>query len=60
MAYKLFKILRGRFGADIVSCSVIVNGFCLLITSKSLEVLKEMAERWVESNAVTYNIMLFF
>ncbi|KAF8111436.1 hypothetical protein N665_0076s0406 [Sinapis alba] len=58
-AYELFRVLRGRFRADVVTYNVIVNGWCLIKrTPKALEVLKEMVERGINPNLTTYNTML--
>ncbi|KAI3453547.1 hypothetical protein Pfo_010210 [Paulownia fortunei] len=59
MAYRLFKIFRGRFRADVVSYNIIANGFCLKKqTPRALEVMKEMVERGLEPTLTTYNILL--
>ncbi|KAL2459416.1 Pentatricopeptide repeat (PPR) superfamily protein [Forsythia ovata] len=59
MAYKIFKIFRGRFRADTISYNIIANGFCLKKqTPKALEILKEMVERGLVPTLTTYNIML--
>ncbi|KAJ7956291.1 Pentatricopeptide repeat-containing protein [Quillaja saponaria] len=59
MAYKLFKVFRGRFKADSVSYNIIANGWCLIKrTPKALEVLKEMVERGLNPSLATYNLML--
>ncbi|KAK2965144.1 hypothetical protein RJ640_005307 [Escallonia rubra] len=59
MAYRLFKISRGRFRADTVSYNIIANGYCLIKrTPKALEIMKEMVERGLEPSLTTYNIML--
>ncbi|KAK4489062.1 hypothetical protein RD792_004856 [Penstemon davidsonii] len=59
MAYKLFKIFRGRFKADVISYNIIANGFCLKKqTPRALEILKEMVERGLEPTLTTYNILL--
>ncbi|GFP85309.1 pentatricopeptide repeat-containing protein at1g74900 mitochondrial, partial [Phtheirospermum japonicum] len=59
MAYKLFKIFRGRFKADAVSYNIIANGFCLKKqTPRALDVMKEMVERGLEPTLTTYNILL--
>ncbi|GLT95462.1 hypothetical protein SLE2022_131430 [Rubroshorea leprosula] len=58
-AYNLFKALRGKFKADVVSYNIIANGWCLIKrTPKALEVLKEMVERGLSPNLTTYNIIL--
>ncbi|XP_021866138.2 pentatricopeptide repeat-containing protein At1g74900, mitochondrial [Spinacia oleracea] len=58
-AHNLFKLLRGKFGADVVSYNVIANGWCLIKrTPKALEVLKEMVERGFNPTLITYNIIL--
>ncbi|KAJ0255823.1 Pentatricopeptide repeat-containing protein [Hirschfeldia incana] len=58
-AHELFRDLRGRFSADVVTYNVIVNGWCLIKrTPKGLEVLKEMVERGISPNLTTYNTML--
>ncbi|XP_073291491.1 pentatricopeptide repeat-containing protein At1g74900, mitochondrial [Primulina huaijiensis] len=59
MAYKLLKIFRGRFRADVISYNVIANGFCLRKqTPKALEVLREMIERRLQPTLTTYNTLL--
>ncbi|PIN05699.1 hypothetical protein CDL12_21755 [Handroanthus impetiginosus] len=59
MAYKLFKIFRGSFRADVISYNIIANGFCLKKqTPRALEVMKEMVERGLEPTLTTYNILL--
>ena len=60
MAYNnLFKVLRGKFKADVVSYNIIANGWCLIKrTPKALEVLKEMVERGLTPTITTYNILL--
>lgn len=58
-AYKLLKIFRGRFRADVISYNVIANGFCLRKqTPRALEVLREMVERGLEPTLTTYNTLL--
>ncbi|GLT95472.1 hypothetical protein SLE2022_131520 [Rubroshorea leprosula] len=58
-AYNLFKALRGKFKADVVSCNIIANGWFLIKrTPKALEALKEMVERGLSPNLTTYNISL--
>ncbi|XP_051134382.1 pentatricopeptide repeat-containing protein At1g74900, mitochondrial [Andrographis paniculata] len=59
MAYRLFKIFRGRFRADVISYNILANGFCLKKqTPRALEVMKEMVERGLEPTLTTYNILL--
>lgn len=59
MAYKLLKIFGGKFRADLVTYSIIANGFCLVKrTPKALEILKEMVKRGLNPSLITYNIML--
>ncbi|KAG8379048.1 hypothetical protein BUALT_Bualt07G0047800 [Buddleja alternifolia] len=59
MAYRLFKIFRGRFRADVISYNIIANGFCLKKqTPRALEVMKDMVERGLEPTLTTYNILL--
>ncbi|CAA0831497.1 Pentatricopeptide repeat (PPR) superfamily protein [Striga hermonthica] len=59
MAYRLFKIFRGRFRADVISYNIIANGFCLKKqTPRALEVVKEMVERGLEPTLTTYNTLL--
>ncbi|KAL0302022.1 UNVERIFIED_CONTAM: Pentatricopeptide repeat-containing protein, mitochondrial [Sesamum radiatum] len=59
MAYRLFKIFRGRFRADVISYNIIANGFCLKkLMPRALEVMNEMVERGLEPTLTTYNILL--
>ncbi|KAM7483240.1 hypothetical protein LguiB_007823 [Lonicera macranthoides] len=59
MAYKLFKVFRGRFRADTISYNIIANGFCLIKrTPKALDIMKEMVERGLDPSLTTYNILL--
>lgn len=59
MAYKLFKIFRGRFRADVISYNIIANGFCLKKqTPRALEIMKELVDRGLEPTLTTYNILL--
>ncbi|CAN8234738.1 unnamed protein product [Cochlearia groenlandica] len=58
-AYELFRDLRGRFGVDVVTYNVIVNGWCLIKrTPMALEALKEMVDKGINPNLTTYNTML--
>ncbi|KAH1055244.1 hypothetical protein J1N35_033309 [Gossypium stocksii] len=58
-AWNFFKILRGRFQADVVSYNTIANGWCLIKrTNKALDTLKEMVEKGLSPNLTSYNIML--
>ncbi|EYU32989.1 hypothetical protein ABFS82_07G041800 [Erythranthe guttata] len=59
MAYKLFKIFRGRFRADVISYNIIANGFCLKKqTPRAMEVMRELVDRGLEPTLTTYNILL--
>ncbi|KAL6536535.1 Pentatricopeptide repeat-containing protein, mitochondrial [Orobanche gracilis] len=59
MAYKWFKLCRGRFKADAISYNIIANGFCLKKQIvRALEITKEMVERGLEPTLNTYNILL--
>lgn len=59
MAYKLFKVFRGRFRADTISYNIVANGFCLIKrTPKALDIMKEMVERGLDPSLTTYNILL--
>nr|GMD04442.1 pentatricopeptide repeat-containing protein At1g74900, mitochondrial-like [Ipomoea batatas] len=59
MAYRLLKMLRGKFRADTITYNIIVNGFCLIKqTPKAQNILKEMVERGLNPTITTYNIML--
>ncbi|XWS60667.1 hypothetical protein CRYUN_Cryun07bG0055600 [Craigia yunnanensis] len=58
-AWNFFKVLRGRFKADVISYNIIANGWCLIKrTNKALETLKEMVEKGLSPTLTTYNIML--
>ncbi|XVF09209.1 hypothetical protein REPUB_Repub07fG0072400 [Reevesia pubescens] len=58
-AWNFFKVLRGRFKADVISYNIIANGWCLIKrTNKALETLKEMVENGLTPTLTTYNIML--
>ncbi|XP_022767834.1 pentatricopeptide repeat-containing protein At1g74900, mitochondrial isoform X2 [Durio zibethinus] len=58
-AWKFFKVLRGRFKADVISYNIIANGWCLIKkTNKALETLKEMVEKGLTPTLTTYNILL--
>lgn len=59
MAYGLFKVFRGRFRADVISCNIVANGFCLKKQiPRALNVTKEMVESGLEPTLTTYNILL--
>ncbi|KAK8583692.1 hypothetical protein V6N13_109086 [Hibiscus sabdariffa] len=58
-AWNFFKVLRGRFRADVISYNIIANGWCSIKrTNKALETLKEMVERGLNPSLTTYNIIL--
>ncbi|EOY20581.1 Pentatricopeptide repeat superfamily protein isoform 1 [Theobroma cacao] len=58
-ACNFFKVLRGKFKADVISYNIIANGWCLIKrTNMALETLKEMVEKGLTPNLTTYNIML--
>ncbi|XVF50246.1 hypothetical protein PTKIN_Ptkin04bG0080600 [Pterospermum kingtungense] len=58
-AWNFFKVLRGRFKADVVSYNIIANGWCLIKrTNKALETLTEMVKKGLTPTLTTYNIML--
>ncbi|CAO2815879.1 unnamed protein product [Amaranthus hypochondriacus] len=58
-AHDLFKLLKGKFGVDVVSYNIIANGWCIVKrVPKALEVLKEMVERGFKPTLTTYNIIL--
>ncbi|KAE8663325.1 Pentatricopeptide repeat-containing protein [Hibiscus syriacus] len=58
-AWNFFKVLRGRFQADVISYNIIANGWCSIKrTNKGLETFKEMMEKGLSPNLTTYNIIL--
>ncbi|KAJ8449142.1 hypothetical protein Cgig2_004197 [Carnegiea gigantea] len=58
-AHNFLKVFRGKFRADVVSYSIIANGWCLIKrTDKALEVLEEMVERGLSPTLSSYNAML--
>ncbi|RAL49035.1 hypothetical protein DM860_001355 [Cuscuta australis] len=59
MAYRLMKMLRGKFKPDTVTYNILANGFCLIKqTPKAQDILKEMIQRGLNPTMTTYNTML--